>query len=130
MDSSTPGFGAAPEDKEGKVGGDSHQGLVPAAQISRASSDGGEFNGRAACSPSAWGPAPLQRDQGQSSRETLKIRTPTRSTHLHICRTNTRTQETRHTRQRPSLLLARVLPLSPFPRHRSRPRDGERPDCV
>lgn len=38
---------------------------------SRASSDGGSFNGTAACSPGAWGPsAPLQRDQGKSGKET------------------------------------------------------------
>lgn len=56
-DSHSSGFGAAAEGEEG--GGDSHQGLEPVAQMSRARSDGGEFNGRAACSPSAWGPAPL-----------------------------------------------------------------------
>lgn len=79
-------------------------------------------------SPFTGGPAPLQWDQGQSSRETLKTQTPTGSTHLHTHHTNTHTQgPTRHTRQRPSLPLARVLHLSPFPSHWFRPRGGERP---
>lgn len=70
-------------------------GTEPEAQISRGPQTC-EFNGRAAPSsqPFGLGPAPLQRDQGQPSRETLKTQTPTGSIHQHAHYTDTHTRGT------------------------------------
>ena len=85
----------APTPVARKAGG---QGRLPGpgARIeSRASSDGGSFNGIAAYGPGTWGPsALLQRDQSQSDKETGKTQTRTRSTRLHVRHTDTHSGDT------------------------------------
>lgn len=77
----------------------------------------------AAHSPFSWASSPPA-DQGQPSRETLSTQTPTGSTHRH-----TYSGPARHTQQRPSLPLARVLRPSPFPSPVQAEGRGEAASC-
>lgn len=120
-----------PEGKEGKVVGTA-TGPEPEAQTSRAPSDGGEFNGRAARSSQPFllgqlpssGPGPAQQGDVKNPNPDRK-HTLARIPHRH-----TYSGPARHTQQRPSLPLARVLHPSPFPSHWSRLRVEERPPRV
>lgn len=79
------------------------------AEISRAPSGEGEFNGGAAHSPFPWGPTPHNRAEPGQQRE-VQTQIPTGGTDLHAHHTYTHTQGTERTHgTQTALSLARVL---------------------
>lgn len=103
----------------------------PEAQTSRAPSDGGEFNGRAARSsqPFLLGQLPSS-GPGPAQQGDVKHPDPDRKhTLARIPHRHTYSGPARHTQQRPSLPLARVLRPSPFPSRVQAEGRGEAASC-